>query len=926
MGEKLVIRPIDSGLRTNRLAFNIDNDSFPQLENAYQWRGRIKRKRGTSLLGRLRYYLGTTDVSGNITVTISPQPITSTISQFLIDTDLFSDPGGASPVTLLSTNGSATGTLNRTTGVLTITGSQPSKAVYYYPGLPVLGVRDFDDITLPYIATVAFDSKYSYTISSNDPYPISNNNYYLNPNTGVYSGYVRKSSWTKLNWNGQSYQQFWTTNYQNALWTTNGVAVPFSTTNVGMPYIPSASITSATQTSATTVDFVFSQPVSLVVGDFVFANEFTGASGSTINFQTGYVTNIAAGTYTVTFPNAAIGGAGLTPGILQYLTNNALDSGGNVVPKDCMRWYNGDPTGGTGVPSVYGSGWVNFCPPLFSGNPSFGISDLPPAQYYLVTAKMVLQFKDRLLFFGPVVQTSAPGSQIYLEDTIIYSQNGTPYYTASFTGSVTSATTVFNPLLVPTNQSAAPNAFFEDVTGFGGFFSAGLNQPITTVSSNEDVLILGFSSYQTRLVYTGNDVVPFNLYVINSEFGSSSTFSAINMDKGVITRGSRGYVISSQTGAQRVDLQIPDQVFQINLKSNGAERICAQRDYENEWIYFTYRANTSPETTYEFNTETLLYNYRDDSWGIFKESYTSYGLFRRASGYTWSSLTSFPWSSWNAPWDEGDTTILNPEVVAGNQQGFLLFREDETTDEATSLFVQNIVGATVTCPNHCLNLNDYIIFTGVQGTSGMTQLNNQVCKVNTISNANTFTIVVPSNPSYLPSGTYTGGAKITRAYVPFIQTKQFPISWELARKTRIGFQQYLLSRTDTSQITLLIFLSQDSSTAWNSSPIVPANNVTNSALIYSTVLYTCPESTNLGLTPANTNLQMIVYQNSGVSPQEQIWHRINTSLIGDTVQLGFTISESQMAQLDSTNYAYNAFDEVELHAIVIDIQPSSLLA
>ena len=913
MGEKLLIRPIDSGLRNNRLAFNIDNDSFPQLENAYQWRGRIKRKRGTSLLGRLRYYLGTTNGSGNLTITISPTPITSTLSQFYVDTDIFSDPGGSSPVNLLSTNGSATATLNRTTGVLTITGSQANKSVYYYPGLPVLGIRDFDDLTLPYIATVAFDNKYSYTVGSTDPYAISNNNYYLNPSTGSYTGYTQKSNWTPLNWNGQNYQQFWTTNYQNALWVTNGVAVPFSKTNVGMQY---KNIVAVTVTSGTTASLEITGH-GLVVGDFLFINEVVTTTG--INFQTGYVTSVTnANNVVVTFPNATLATNG-TGGIAQYLTNTADST------KDCMRWYNGDPTGNTGNPSVYNVGWVNFCPPLFSGNPSFGIADLPPAQYYLVSAKMVLQFKDRLLFFGPVVQTSASGSQVYLEDTIIYSQNGTPYYTASFSGSVTSASTVFNPILVPTNQTAAPNAFFEDVTGFGGFFSSGLNQPITTISSNEDVLILGFNNYQTRLVYTGNDVVPFNLYVINSEFGSSSTFSSINMDKGVITRGSRGYVITSQTGTQRVDLQIPDQVFQINLKANGAERFCAQRDYENEWIYFTYRSNASNENTYVFNTQTLLYNYRDDSWGIFNESYTSYGLFRRASGYTWSTLTSFTWSSWSTPWNEGDTTVLNPEVIAGNQQGFVLFREDETTQEATSLFVQNIVNATVTCPNHCLVQGDYIIFTGIQGTSGMTGLNNKVCRVNSVSNADTFTIVVIS-ASYNPSGTYSGGGKITKAYVPFIQTKQFPVAWEMSRKTRIGFQQYLLTSTDNSQITLYIYLSQDNSTAWNNSPIIPENNVSNSSLIYSTILYTCPESTNLGLTPANTNLQTIVYPSTGVSPQSQIWHRVNTSLIGDTVQIGFTISESQMSKLDSNNYAYNAFDEVELHAIVIDIQPSSLLA
>jgi hypothetical protein len=54
MSEKLVIGPVNKGLRTDREPFVIDNDSFPVLVNAYQWRGRVKRKRGTQLITRLQ--------------------------------------------------------------------------------------------------------------------------------------------------------------------------------------------------------------------------------------------------------------------------------------------------------------------------------------------------------------------------------------------------------------------------------------------------------------------------------------------------------------------------------------------------------------------------------------------------------------------------------------------------------------------------------------------------------------------------------------------------------------------------------------------------------------------------------------------------------------------------------------------------------
>src|SRR5208337_1106173 len=104
----------------------------------------------------------------------------------------------------------------------------------------------------------------------------------------------------------------------------------------------------------------------------------------------------------------------------------------------------------------------NFMPPISQLN--FSIADLPPAIYYLVGARMIVPFKDRLLFLGPVVQTST-GAPIYLQDTVVYSQNGTPYYTSSFQNitptidNPTLAGITFNPILVPTNQIATAPAY-----------------------------------------------------------------------------------------------------------------------------------------------------------------------------------------------------------------------------------------------------------------------------------------------------------------------------------------------------------------------------------------------------------------------------------------------------------------------------------
>ena len=942
MGEKIIVGPINRGLKTDRTAFIIDNDSFPVLINAYQWRGRIKRKRGTALLGRLQRQLSASqgsNIGDGISTTITTNvftilglnasqpnasiiPLTFKIQVGNPSIAVFEDTlGNGSLTATFGTAVSAGSSINYGTGEITLVFSAPPVSsptfidMKYYPTLPVMGLEDFIPNPTQFPKCIAFDTVYSYNITTAKPFNIYDVSFYKNPPDGTYPGYIAKTKWTPTTWNGQNYQQFWTTNYLGALWATSGIDIPFNGTTIGMqfkpitnkPAMPGTGVVIITAGNGDTIAAVANIHIvthGLVKGDFVFINEVQGITG--INFQTGYVTNVIdADNIEVTFPKAILGGAYTSGGIAQYLTNRS------DIKKDCLRWYDGDPTNGIPPNPSSSLGWVNFAPPLSEF--SYSIADLVPAQYYLVGARMILPFKDRLLFIGPVIQTST-GNPIYLQDTVIYSQNGTPYYTCSFSGDFFNPTFGFTPILVPVGQTATPSAYWEDQTGFGGFVSSGLDQPIATASGNEDVLILGLATVQTRLVYSGNDIIPFNFYIINSELGSGSTFSTINMDQGVITRGGRGFIITAQTNAKRIDLDIPDQVFQIRNINNGPERLCAQRDYINEWIYFTYPSNL---LTYDFPNQTLQYNYRDDSWAIFNECYTTYGTFRISSGKTWLTTGFSSWLDWNEPWNAGGSTLLNPEVIAGNQQGFVVFR-DQGTSESVSLAIQSISGNVITSPNHCLNQNDFILISGAIGTVAPL-INGKIFQVATLD-TNTITL----NPSF-GSGTYFGGGLITRIYNPFIQTKQFPVAWQMARKTRLGPQQYLLTATTNSQITLLIFLSQNNEFAYNDSPIIPDINSINDSLIYSTILYTCPESTNLGLTPANINLQMITEPQTGSSQQAQIWHRMNTSLIGDTVQIGFTMSNDQLKDLDDNGLPISQFSEIELHSFILDVNPSQVL-
>lgn len=1048
MGQKLVIGPFNKGLRSDRPAFMIDNDSFPTLINAYQWRGRVKRKRGTTLLGRLtrflesqsigvtgaspwpfniftamgivketnatvkpgsvQIYIAPTTVGGNIvagpfapgvqgyTLAADAEVFVDTIAglvtgdevaianatvvpdtgdnlvnglwknveviavntSFKIHVDsrnwgfwlaggtwtknvggiTFIDQGDG---TLTSTTPGNSGIINYVTGDIELThtagaGIAVDATFEYFPMLPVMGLEDFNYNSNQFPGTIAFDTKYSYNIQVTEPFTIYDVNFYKNPladGTNL-PNYVPKNDGvdpvsTPFVWNGETYQQFWTVNYQGAMWATNGIEVPFRIESIGMQFKLVTNVTIVNVGNGVfgvgNVPAVVTLTIAnhgLVIGDFVFLNEFDPAVITGINFQSGYVTAVPdANNVTVTLPFAVLAGAGgaTATGLAQYLTNHAFPE------KDVIRWYDGDPTLNSGQ-----LGWVNFMPPLSEGD--WSISDLPPAQYYLVGGRIIMNFKDRLLIFGPVVQAST-GPPIYLQDSIVYSQVGTPYYTASFDGSgigaLTSADTEWHGILLPVNQTATANAWFSDSPGFGGNAQAGIDEPILGVASNEDILIIGFATSQSRLIYSGDDIIPFIFYQINSELGTGSIFSTISMDKGVISRGNRGYILTNQSNAQRIDLEIPDEVFQISLVQNGSERFTAVRDFINEWIYFTYPDDQAP---WVYPNQTLLYNYRDGSWAIFNENYTTYGTFRKSSGTAWLDI-KFTWENWNVPWNAGSTNTLQPEVIGGNQQGFVMIR-DESTAEEPSLAILSFNGSIITVPDFALNDGDFIVISDVIGTIG-TEVNGKIFQVvfvmTDIASVNTFEL----SPNIVGGGTYLGGGLITRLYRPFIKTRQFPVAWADARKTRLGPQQYLFTKTDDkAQVSVLMYLSQDDTTAYNNGPIVPDEDALNDGLIYSTIVYTCQESTNLGLSPANitkfkTNLAMLSSPNAlpkAVNNQSYIWHRVNTSLLGDTVQIGITLSDKQMTDVDLEGGLISQDSEIELLGIILDVNPSGVLA
>lgn len=159
----------NSGLQEDLKPFMIPDEAFAQLNNAYVFRGRVRKRFGSRWLGntqqstRLRVQVGTV---GSPT---SPVPGTQfNVGQlFSVGTQIFTvvTAGVAQP--MLST-GPGTGTFSTTNGAFTITGTglPNNTPIYWYPALPVMGLITFENSPTNDETTIAFDTQFSYQYDS----------------------------------------------------------------------------------------------------------------------------------------------------------------------------------------------------------------------------------------------------------------------------------------------------------------------------------------------------------------------------------------------------------------------------------------------------------------------------------------------------------------------------------------------------------------------------------------------------------------------------------------------------------------------------------------------------------------------------------------------------------------------------------------
>lgn len=184
--DKHLIAPLKNGLELNMPPWLIPDDAFEELNNAWVFRGTLRKRFGSSLTGvtaatpdlqqlnsRLRIPLqnasGTTDGAGAAAgnVALNGGGVVYRYGQaFSIGDEIYYVPADGVPVVLLTT-GVGTGTFNTTTGDYTFAGAPALTQIIFYSALSVQGINQIENrrtsaSTVNIRPSIAFDWQFAY--------------------------------------------------------------------------------------------------------------------------------------------------------------------------------------------------------------------------------------------------------------------------------------------------------------------------------------------------------------------------------------------------------------------------------------------------------------------------------------------------------------------------------------------------------------------------------------------------------------------------------------------------------------------------------------------------------------------------------------------------------------------------------------------
>ncbi len=418
----------------------------------------------------------------------------------------------------------------------------------------------------------------------------------------------------------------------------------------------------------------------------------------------------------------------------------------------------------------------------------------------------------------------------------------------------------------PTDQV---NNWRQDIPGRGNARDCPTLEAIITVEFIRDRLIVYLERSTWELVYTGNEIYPFDWQQINTELGAESTFSVVPFDTVALGVGNVGIVACSGTNVERIDNNIPDEVWAIHNDNGGVERVYGIRDYFPEMVYWSMPDPTA-SSVFPYPKKVLIYNYKNATWAFNDDSITCFGYFQPVNGITWDS-EEITWDD-EVDWDSGSLQAKFRNVIAGNQQGWTFLIDSEAPINASVLQITDITIpvaginlVSVQSTDFNLEVGDYVYIEGIQSTGNLTLINGTIQRVMIdLTNANNFTFVFGDSNSPSLAGTYLGGGVISRVTNPEILTKAYNFYQEKGRNAAINKIDFLVDATASGKILVDWFVSTGADAMVSESSAISGTG----CLLGTSVLDTSPYIS----IPLEAD-------------QSQLWHPAYISANGEFVQL-----------------------------------------
>ncbi len=435
----------------------------------------------------------------------------------------------------------------------------------------------------------------------------------------------------------------------------------------------------------------------------------------------------------------------------------------------------------------------------------------------------------------------------------------------------------------------AVDAWRSDLFGKGGFLDAPTNEAIIGATFIKNTLIVEFERSHWELRYVGEYGLPFIWERISADYGSESRFSGVTFDNASLIVGSTAILAANANGLVRIDENIPDTVFDMRNAQDGTKRVIGSRDFQKELVYWCYVDSEFQErTTQVYPQKVLVYNYRNGSFSQFRQNITFFGTFQKSEDITWSSENIF-WDDTTITWDDISSQSLFPNIICGNQQGFINYFNEQIPDEVSQTITgidRSVSPVVITSPMHNYVTGDIIAFRNIQFTNDTTgavvpnTFNDRFFQV-TYTDTNTFSIsewdftnqVYADNFTYAPviaaspnSTTYIGGGQIILYPKMLIETKDFNPWLNERKQVKLIRIDFLLDVTTSANVTIQ---ASPSSAAFDASGV-------------------------LG------NFQVESYDPSTISVDvEYLWHRFYLTMCGQFARIRITYGDDLMNTADT---------------------------